>query len=146
MAAGERSRRAFSVEEDILLIRLVATHGASQWDVIASSMERRTPRRCRERWPSCLSPGNVNAAWTPPEDRRLVELFKVHGPKWSVIAKSFPGRSDYNLKNRWKRFTQMGPGHAKLQGGGQSQFQADGGRVEQDRETGVAHFDLFTAE
>jgi hypothetical protein len=146
MAHPERSRRAFSVEEDVLLIHLVATHGTSQWDVIASSMERRTPRQCRERWKSCLSPGHVNAAWTQAEDRRLVELYKVHGPRWAVIAKSFPSRSDYNVKNRWKRFTQMEPAQGKPQGDGQIPFRADNGRVEQNDEIRLEHFDPFTAE
>jgi hypothetical protein len=145
MTGGERSRRAFSVEEDVLLIHLVAAHGPSHWDVIASSMEHRTARQCRERWRSCLSPGHVNAAWTQAEDRRLVELYKVHGPKWAVIAKSFAGRSDYNVKNRWNRFTQTGRGQAKPPGDGQIPFQADNGRVEQNEDIALEHFDVFTA-
>jgi hypothetical protein len=90
------------------MIRLVALHGTSQWDLVAKAMEGRTPRQCRERWKSFLSPGHVNGAWSTAEDRKLIELYRIHGPRWAFIARQFTGRSDYNVKNRWKRFADIG--------------------------------------
>jgi hypothetical protein len=110
MTESPRSRRSFTPEEDARLIRLIAEHGTSNWALIAKAMGDRFARQCRERWKSSLSPGHTNPAWTEAEDRRLFELYAIHGPRWARITTFFPGRSDYNVKNRWKRCTRIGPG------------------------------------
>jgi hypothetical protein len=96
-------RKVFSPSEDVLLSRLVSIHGTNKWDVIATFMNGRSARQCRERWRTTLSPGLVNGPWSHSEDILLTQLFYEHGPKWSLIAKRFHGRSDSNVKNRWVR-------------------------------------------
>jgi hypothetical protein len=97
------SRTLFTPREDLLLAHLVSFYGPAKWDIIAMSMNGRTARQCRERYRSVLTPGIVNGPWSRAEDLLLTELYQVHGPKWSLIARHFEGRSDCNVKNRWAR-------------------------------------------
>ena len=45
--------------------------------------------------------------WTADEDRLLVALVQMHGPRWSRISASFPGRSDSSVRNRYARLQQV---------------------------------------
>jgi hypothetical protein len=97
------ARKSFTPQEDLLLSHLVHLHGSNKWERIAQCMESRNARQCRERWRTMLSPGLVNGPWSKDEDQLLVRLYREHGPRWSLIAKQFHGRSDCNVKNRWAR-------------------------------------------
>ena len=46
----------------------------------------------------------VNGPWTREEDQLLMRLYQQYGPKWAQFTKFFKGRSDYNIKNRWRRY------------------------------------------
>ncbi|KAH0796095.1 Myb-like DNA-binding domain containing protein [Histomonas meleagridis] len=95
------SRRKFSNEEDEKLKSLVSTYGTNDWRNIASHMENRNPRQCRERWKHYLSPSVSNGPWSEAEDELLREKHEELGPQWSRIAKFFPKRTDITVKNRW---------------------------------------------
>ena len=41
--------------------------------------------------------------WSPEEDAALAEGVREHGPKWTTIAKTLPGRSPGALRNRYTR-------------------------------------------
>ena len=41
--------------------------------------------------------------WTIEEDIKLVKLFQQIGPKWTILMKEFPGRNDYQIKNRYNQ-------------------------------------------
>lgn len=41
--------------------------------------------------------------WSHEEDRLLVALLKVHGTRWSLIARDIPMRSVSSIRNRWLR-------------------------------------------
>ena len=99
----KNQRRAFSAAEDLKLTRLVQIHGHENWDSIASFMEGRSSRACRERWRLFLSPGLTNGPWSHEEDALLIKLFYELGPKWKQISTHFTGRSECNIKNRWTR-------------------------------------------
>jgi hypothetical protein len=103
IAKSTTARKAFIPAEDLLLSHLVAIHGCNKWDVIARFMNCRNARQCRERWRTVLTPGLVNGPWSRAEDLLLTQLYQEHGPRWSLIAKQFKGRSDCNVKNRWER-------------------------------------------
>lgn len=51
---------------------------------------------------SYLSPKLNKNPFTEQEDKTLLELVQNMGPKWVSIAKYFNGRTDNQIKNRYK--------------------------------------------
>jgi hypothetical protein len=94
-------RHKFLKAEDDLLRSLVEKYGEMDWNLVSSFMGRRNARQCRERFKNYLSPSFRNAPWTQSEEELLTQKVGEIGPKWSVIAKAFDGRSDVNVKNHW---------------------------------------------
>lgn len=103
MNGGEKlhSKAFWSADEDLLLAKLVATHGPRNWSLIAKSFKKRIGKQCRERWHNHLDPNVRKDAWSPSEDRYILEQVAYLGTKWSVIAQSLPGRTDSAVKNRY---------------------------------------------
>ena len=94
-------KHKWSSEEDAKLTLLVNQMGEANWKRIASNMGTRNCRQCRERWKNYLSPNVCRDPWTREEDDLLMDKYREFGSQWSLIAKSFPKRTDVNLKNRW---------------------------------------------
>ena len=97
--------KKFTREEDKILKKLVAVHGSSNWIKIASLMEDRNSRQCRERWLNYLSPKLNKSEWTEEEDEFLLEMIQHTGKRWVKIASFFPGRTDQMLKNRYNQLS-----------------------------------------
>jgi hypothetical protein len=96
-----QKRRLFTAEEDELLCRIMTEQPFSTWVAVASQLTGRSARQCRDRWANYLCPENKNAPWTDGEDRLLMAKYHELGPRWTTISKSFDGRSENNVKNRW---------------------------------------------
>ncbi|ESK95523.1 myb3r transcription factor [Moniliophthora roreri MCA 2997] len=94
--------RPWSQEEDDLLRKAVGVHGAQDnWKAVASEIPGRTNKACRKRWLHSLSPSIKKTPWTQDEDDLLLRLFSLQGPKWSLIARQIPGRTDDACSKRY---------------------------------------------
>jgi hypothetical protein len=104
-----QSRRRFTTEEDVRLLALKSSRPTASWDTIAQEMGDRCARQCRERYMNYLAPHLRCGPWSPIEDRLLLEKINEVGHLWSLICRSFAGRSENDVKNRWhthlKRWT-----------------------------------------
>lgn len=101
---NKKTRVPFTAEEDEKIKTLAEKYGTKQWSLISSFVKGRTPKQCRDRYCNYLFPGYFKGEWTKEEDELLEKLYIENGPKWSIIQKSFPERSQNSVKNRWNYF------------------------------------------
>ena len=99
-AHNNTRRRLWQEHEDAKLIELVAKHGHS-WSIIAAQLEGRTGKQVRDRYLNKLRPEIKSTPWTPEEDRKLEELYRQYGTKWTLISGYLDGRSESQVKNRF---------------------------------------------
>jgi hypothetical protein len=99
----------WSGPEDDLLTS-VLKKGVEKWGQIANLLNKevhkglkiRTGKQCKERWNNYLNPDVNRGPWTESEDIKALESYKVHGNKWSLIARSIHNRTESSVKNRIK--------------------------------------------
>lgn len=97
-----RAKGGWTPQEDDTLRNAVAAYKGKSWKKIAEFFPHRSEVQCLHRWQKVLNPELVKGPWTQEEDDKIIELVAKYGPtKWSVIAKSLPGRIGKQCRERW---------------------------------------------
>lgn len=99
-----QTRRSWTPEEDKRLIELVNQDGGNCWSQIATHLEGRVGKQCRERWRNHLDPNIRRDSFSPEDDDRILELVLELGTRWSKIAQRLAGRTENAVKNRYHCF------------------------------------------
>ena len=92
----------FTPEEDQQLTHLIVDLKHTNWVTIASLMQGRNVKQCRERWRHVLCKKSASPDWTEEEDRLLLQKYKDLGRKWNKIQCFFPQHTVVQVKNRCK--------------------------------------------
>ena len=93
-------RGKWSKKDDADIINLVNKHGKN-WSLIAKIFTKRNGKQIRDRYMNVLDPNINKNKFSPYEDNLLVELYKQHGNKWSLLKEHFAGRTTDMIKNRF---------------------------------------------
>ncbi|GMI85253.1 hypothetical protein HRI_002194600 [Hibiscus trionum] len=92
----------WTAAEDAILAEYVRTHGEGNWNAVQKNTGlARCGKSCRLRWANHLRPNLKKGAFSPEEERIIVELHAVMGNKWARMATRLPGRTDNEIKNFW---------------------------------------------
>ena len=124
----KKYRYVFTSKEDQILQSLVNNLGTNDWELISHHLPGRTPRQCKERWFTYLSPDVNRTAWTPEEDALLFDLLQKYGRKWGSIVCFFQNRTQNNVKNRWNTIVRKAKSIG-LNPNNRSQFVETGQRI-----------------
>ncbi|CAD8201569.1 unnamed protein product [Paramecium octaurelia] len=66
----------------------------------------RTPKQVRERWMNYLNPKLKKTNWNQQEDLQLLNMVVKNGKRWSLISSLLDGRTENQVKNRFKSLIQ----------------------------------------
>ncbi|CAA0824370.1 myb domain protein 81 [Striga hermonthica] len=99
---GQLKKGPWTSAEDAVLIEYVTKHGEGNWNAVQkNSGLSRCGKSCRLRWANHLRPDLKKGAFTPEEERHIIELHAKMGNKWARMAAELPGRTDNEIKNFW---------------------------------------------
>ncbi|CAL0310871.1 unnamed protein product [Lupinus luteus] len=92
----------WTTTEDAILIDYVTKHGEGNWNAVQRNTGlARCGKSCRLRWANHLRPNLKKGAFSPDEEKLIVELHSQFGNKWARMAALLPGRTDNEIKNYW---------------------------------------------
>ncbi|XP_045824377.1 transcription factor MYB97-like [Trifolium pratense] len=92
----------WTTAEDAILIDYVTKHGEGNWNAVQKNTGlNRCGKSCRLRWANHLKPNLKKGAFSPNEEKLIVELHAQFGNKWARMATLLPGRTDNEIKNYW---------------------------------------------
>jgi len=77
----------WTTAEDTILIDYVTKHGEGNWNVVQrNTCLNRCGKSCRLRWTNHLRPNLKKGAFSPEEEKLIVELHAQFGNKWARMA------------------------------------------------------------
>jgi hypothetical protein len=84
-------KKGWTKEEDDIISEAVSK-GITSWSHIASLLDGKHGKQCRERYYNHLEPNLKKTAWSIDEDRLLFFHQKKYGNSWTRISQHMPGR------------------------------------------------------
>ncbi|XP_028095973.1 LOW QUALITY PROTEIN: transcription factor MYB101-like [Camellia sinensis] len=92
----------WTTAEDAILIEYVRKHGEGNWNAVQKNCGLlRCGKSCRLRWANHLRPNLKKGAFTPEEEKTIIDLHARLGNKWARMANKLSGRTDNEIKNYW---------------------------------------------
>lgn len=106
--------------EDKILKELIIQEGPEKWASLARQLYQkvckeagageietveyvhRNGKQCRERWLNALDPNINKGSWSTQDDIDFLKHWLKIGNKWKEIADKIPGRTESQVKNRFK--------------------------------------------
>ena len=80
-------RGPWTPEEDRVLVAHIERHGHSNWRALPKQAGLlRCGKSCRLRWANHLRPNLKKGAFTPEEERLIIQLHAKMGNKWARMA------------------------------------------------------------
>ncbi len=86
--------------EDKILLEKGKEFNGKNWRKIASFIPGHSAIQCSSRFKR-IQPGLIKGYWSKEEDKKLLELFKKYGKKWSNISKEMPWRTGKQIRDRY---------------------------------------------
>ncbi|KAL3006931.1 hypothetical protein AAZX31_08G306300 [Glycine max] len=92
----------WTTAEDVILMDYVTKNGEGNWNAVQRKTGlNRCGKSCRLRWANHLRPNLKKGAFSPEEEKLIVDLHAQFGNKWTRMAALLPGRTDNEIKNYW---------------------------------------------
>jgi hypothetical protein len=99
---AKSAKQAWTEQEDQTLLQKVQEFGPHKWSNVATFLDNRTGKQCRERWIDHLDPAVNKGPWTKEEDRKIVKLHREYGNQWMRIVQELgTNRTANAVKNHW---------------------------------------------
>lgn len=77
----------WTAAEDAVLIEYVTKHGEGNWNAVQRNAGlARCGKSCRLRWANHLRPNLKKGAFSPEEEKLILELHAQYGNKWARMA------------------------------------------------------------
>lgn len=84
---GGLKKGPWTSAEDAILVNYVQKHGEGNWNAVQKhSGLYRCGKSCRLRWANHLRPNLKKGAFTPEEEKKIIELHAKMGNKWAKMA------------------------------------------------------------
>ncbi|XP_047946929.1 transcription factor MYB7-like [Salvia hispanica] len=89
------NKGAWTKEEDEILTKHITEHLPRAAGLL------RCGKSFRLRWINYLKPDIKRGSFTREETAAIIDLHRLLGNKWALIAAQLPGKTDNDIKNYW---------------------------------------------
>lgn len=95
-----KNKKIWTEEEDKELIFYTNLYKERCWEEISKHFPNKTGLQCFSRF-NRIRPGLSRGKWTKEEDDKIIELVRLYGRAWSIIARMFQSRNGKQIRDRY---------------------------------------------